>query len=70
MLIARTKKPEDVVKLIRECLDEEIMNRKGSQTYVIEASVGYACWDGRVASFKDSVAAADQKMYENKRSSV
>ena len=70
MLIARTKKPEDVVKLIRECLDEEIMNRKGSQTYKIEVSMGYARWSGRVASFKDSVAAADQKMYEDKRSAV
>lgn len=69
MLIAQTKKPEDVLKLIRECLDEEIRNRKGSQTYTIEASMGFARWDGRLISFKDCVAAADQKMYEDKRSS-
>lgn len=68
MLIAQTKSPESVLKVVRECLQEEIENRKSSQTYTIEVSLGFASWDGHAASFRDSVIAADQKMYEDKRS--
>ena len=68
MMIAQTKSPESVLKVVRECLQEEIENRKSSQTYTIEVSLGFASWDGHAASFRDSVIAADQKMYEDKRS--
>ena len=68
LMIAQTKKPDDVLKIVRDCLQEEIANREGPQTYSIEVSLGYARWDGEVADFKDCVAHADQKMYEDKRS--
>ena len=70
LMIAQTKKPDDVLKVVRECLKEEIKNRKGPQNYTLEASMGYASWDGRASTFRDSVVNADQKMYEDKRSSV
>ena len=68
MMIAQTQKPDDVLKVVRDCLREQIANREDSQTYTIEVSLGYARWDGNVANFKDCVAHADQKMYEDKRS--
>ena len=68
MMIAQTQKPDDVLKVVRDCLQEQIANREDSQTYTIEVSLGYARWDGNVANFKDCVAHADQKMYEDKRS--
>ena len=68
MMIAQTRKPDDVLKIVRDCLQEQIANREDSQTYTIEVSLGYARWDGNVANFKDCVAHADQKMYEDKRS--
>ncbi|MBR5692087.1 MAG: GGDEF domain-containing protein [Fibrobacter sp.] len=68
LMIAQTQKPDDVLKIVRTCLQEEIANRDDSQTYPIEVSLGYARWDGDVANFKDCVACADQKMYEDKRS--
>ena len=68
LLIVQTEQPDGIVEMIRKCLREEIENREGPHTYTIQASVGYAPWDGSIASFKDSVAAADQKMYEDKRS--
>ena len=70
LMIAQTKKPDDVLKVVRECLKEEIKNRKGPQNYTLEASMGYASWDGRAATFRDSVVSADQKMYEDKRSTI
>jgi diguanylate cyclase (GGDEF)-like protein len=70
LMIAQTKKPDDVLKVVRECLKEEIKNRKGPQNYTLEASMGYASWDGRAATFRDSVVNADQKMYEDKRSTI
>ena len=68
LMIAQTQKPDDVLKVVRDCLQEQIANREDSQTYTIEVSLGYARWDGNVANFKDCVAHADQKMYEDKRS--
>jgi hypothetical protein len=32
--------------------------------------MGYAKWDGDISNFKDCVASADQKMYEDKRSAA
>lgn len=68
LMIAQTETPDDVLKVVRDCLQEQIANREDSQTYPIEVSLGYARWDGDVANFKDCVAHADQKMYEDKRS--
>ena len=68
LMIAQTGNPDDVLKVVRDCLQEQIANREDSQTYPIEVSLGYARWDGDVANFKDCVAHADQKMYEDKRS--
>lgn len=70
LMIAQTKTPKEVLKVVRGCLQEEIENRKSSQTYTIEVSMGYASWDGRATSFRDSIINADKKMYEDKRSSV
>ena len=67
LMIAQTETPDDVLKVVRDCLQEQIANREDSQTYTIEVSLGYARWDGNVANFKDCVAHADQKMYEDKR---
>ena len=45
--------PDDVVNKIKECLQEEIANQKRSLSYTIEASVGFARWDGHPESFKE-----------------
>lgn len=68
LLIVPTEMPGFAVKVIRECLQDEISNRRGPQKYSIEASVGYAAWDGRASSFRRSVVSADEMMYEDKRS--
>ena len=67
LLIAQTDVPNKVVNQIRECLQEEIANQKRSLSYTIEASVGFARWDGHPESFKESMINADKKMYEDKR---
>lgn len=67
LLIAQTNVPDDVVNKIKECLQEEIANQKRSLSYTIEASVGFARWDGHPESFKESMINADKKMYEDKR---
>ena len=67
LLIAQTDVPNKVVNQIRECLQEEIANQKHSLSYTIEASVGFARWDGHLESFKESMINADKKMYEDKR---
>ena len=67
LLIAQTDVPNKVVNQIRECLQEEIANQKHSLSYTIEASVGFARWDGHPESFKESMINADKKMYEDKR---
>ncbi len=70
MLLAKTKSPQEVIDQVRDCLKEEIANREGPHSYRIAASMGYARWDGDISSFKDCVASADQKMYEDKRSAA
>lgn len=67
LMIAQTDVPDDVVNKIKECLQEEIANQKRSLSYTIEASVGFARWDGHPESFKESMINADKKMYEDKR---
>ena len=70
MLLAKTKSPQEVIDQVRDCLKEEIANREGPHSYRIAASMGYARWDGDISNFKDCVASADQKMYEDKRSAA
>lgn len=67
LLIAQTDSPEVLVKCIRDCLQEELANKDGSRSYAIEASMGFAYWDGHPESFKESMINADKKMYEDKR---
>ena len=67
LMIARTDLPEEVVETIKACLREEVAKQGGSRSYTIEASIGYARWDGNPSSFKESLVTADKKMYENKR---
>ena len=38
-----------------------------SRSYKIEASMGFARWDGNPESFKESMINADKRMYEEKR---
>jgi PleD family two-component response regulator len=64
-MIAQTEVPDDVVKEVRNCLQEEVS--KGAHSYKIEASMGFARWDGNPESFKESMISADKKMYEDKR---
>ena len=67
LMIARTDLPEEVVETIKTCLREEVAKQGGSRSYTIEASMGFARWDGNPSSFKESLVTADKKMYENKR---
>ena len=67
LMIAKTNVPDDVVKEIKVCLQEEISNQERSLSYTIEASMGFARWDGNPDSFKESLVYADKKMYETKR---
>ncbi|SHK52848.1 diguanylate cyclase (GGDEF) domain-containing protein [Fibrobacter sp. UWB12] len=67
LLIAQTDVPDEVVKQIKNCLQEEISKQDDSRSYTIEASMGFAHWDGRPESFKESMVNADKKMYEDKR---
>ena len=67
LLIAQTDVPDEVVKQIKDCLQEEISRQDDSRSYTIEASMGFARWDGRAESFKESMINADKKMYEDKR---
>ena len=68
LMIARTVAPDEVLSIIRECLQEECLRRGDSLPYKVEASMGYASWDGNVDNFRKSVMEADKKMYEAKRS--
>ena len=67
LMIALTDVPDEVVKKIKDCLQEEVSKENGSRSYTIEASMGFARWDGRPDSFKESMVNADKKMYEDKR---
>lgn len=67
LLIAQTDVPDEVVGQIKECLQEEVSKQGGSHSYTIEASMGFARWDGHLESFKESMINADKKMYEDKR---
>ncbi|ACX74413.1 GGDEF family protein [Fibrobacter succinogenes subsp. succinogenes S85] len=66
LMIAQTEVPDDVVKEVRNCLQEEVA-KSVSRSYKIEASMGFARWDGNPESFKESMINADKRMYEDKR---
>ena len=67
LMIAQTDVPDEVVKKIKDCLQEVVSKENGARSYTIEASMGFARWDGRPDSFKESMVNADKKMYEDKR---
>lgn len=67
LVIAKTSVPDEVVKEIKNCLQEEVSKQEGARSYTLEASMGFARWDGNPDSFKESLIYADQKMYEDKR---
>ena len=69
LMVVPTDMPGFIVRMIQECLREQIQKRKGTQYYSVEASIGYAEWDGKPSSFKESVVNADRMMYEEKRAS-
>jgi diguanylate cyclase (GGDEF)-like protein len=68
LMIAQTKAPDEVLSVIRDSLQDECLRRGGELPYRVEASMGYASWDGHIENFKKSVMDADKKMYEAKRS--
>ena len=68
LIIVPTEMPGIAVRVIETCVKEEVENRPASQTYAVNVSLGYALWDGKASSFKQSVAEADMMMYEDKRS--
>ncbi|MBR6942084.1 MAG: GGDEF domain-containing protein [Fibrobacter sp.] len=61
LLIARTDFPEKLVERIHDCLQEVIADKGGSLSYTIEASMGYARWNGDINSFKECVVKADKR---------
>ena len=67
LMIAQTDVPDEVVKKIKDCLQEEVSKENSTRSYTIEASMGFARWDGRPDSFKESMVKADKRMYEDKR---
>ncbi len=69
LMVVPTDMPGFIVRMIQECLREQIQKRKGTQYYSVEVSIGYAEWDGKPSSFKESVVNADRMMYEEKRAS-
>lgn len=66
LLIARTYTPDEINKQIKLCL-KDVAQENSSRDYTIEASIGYAFWNGLPDSFKESMINADKKMYEDKR---
>ena len=68
LMVVPTELPGVAIRIIKDCLKEEISNQYATQNYTLNVSIGYALWNGRASAFKQSVAAADQMMYEDKRS--
>ncbi|MBQ2559696.1 MAG: GGDEF domain-containing protein [Fibrobacter sp.] len=67
LMIAQTEVPDEVVRQIKSCLQEEVSKHNHTRSYTLEASVGIAHWDGHLESFKESMINADKRMYEDKR---
>ena len=68
LIVVPTELPGGVIRVIKDCLKEELSNHYAQPRYVLEVSIGYALWNGNVSTFKKSVAEADKQMYEDKRS--
>jgi diguanylate cyclase (GGDEF)-like protein len=68
LMVVPTEMPGIAVRVIETCVKEEVSNRPASLTYAVNVSLGYALWNGKASSFKQSVAEADLMMYEDKRS--
>ena len=67
-MIVPTEMPGIAIRVIKDCMKDEISNQYSSLNYVLKVSLGYALWDGQTSNFKQSVAEADRMMYEDKRS--
>lgn len=68
LMVVPTEMPGIAISVIKDCLSEEVQNQNQSLNYKVQVSVGYALWNGQASNFKQSVAKADQMMYEDKRS--
>ena len=67
LMVVPTELPGIAIRVIKDCLKEEMSSAYASN-YTVNVSIGYALWNGRASEFKQSVAEADQMMYEDKRS--
>ena len=68
LMVVATELPGIAIRIIKDCLKEEIANQYTSPRYTLNVSIGYALWNRRVSGFKRSVAEADRMMYDDKRS--
>ena len=67
-MVVVTELPGIAIRIIKDCLKEEIANQYTPLKYSLNVSIGYALWNRRVSGFKRSVAEADRMMYKDKRS--
>ncbi|MBR2270911.1 MAG: GGDEF domain-containing protein [Fibrobacter sp.] len=68
LIVVPTELPGLAIRVIKDCLKEELSSHYAKPSYALEVSIGYAFWNGKLSNFKKSVAEADEKMYEDKRS--
>ena len=68
LMIVPTEMPAIAIRVIKDCMKEEVSNQYSSLNFALKISLGYALWDGKSSNFKQSVAEADRMMYEDKRS--
>ena len=68
LIVVPTELPGLAIRVIKDCLKEELSSHYAKPSYALDVSIGYAFWNGKLSSFKQSVAEADEKMYEDKRS--
>ena len=68
LIVVPTELPGLAIRVIKDCLKEELSSHYAKPSDALDVSIGYAFWNGKLSSFKKSVAEADEKMYEDKRS--
>ena len=68
LMVVATELPSIAVRVIKDCVKEEMADHYASHNYTVNVSIGYALWNGRNSGFKQSVAEADRMMYDDKRS--
>lgn len=68
LMVVPTEMPAIAIRVIKDCMKEEVSNQYSSLNFALKISLGYALWDGKSSNFKQSVAEADRMMYEDKRS--